>query len=112
MWGKSSDLELANFDNNVSLNPRFVGQVFRPQVHLGRDDRLIVLIPDLWGKSSDGISVAKSYISEVLIPDLWGKSSDRTKQNPWVVCSGLNPRFVGQVFRLEMLETQPAFNAS
>ena len=37
----------------LSLNPRFVGQVFRHVYNLPKDWNELVLIPDLWGKSSD-----------------------------------------------------------
>ena len=66
---------------SYSLNPRFVGRVFR-----------LVLT---W-----------EFNHEVLIPDLWGESSD--VQLPEIaVTVGLNPRFVGRVFRLsdEVIET-------
>ena len=35
-----------------------------------------VLIPDLWGKSSDFYCFYNTIRYRVLIPDLWGKSSD------------------------------------
>ena len=35
-----------------------------------------VLIPDEWGKSSDGIVTLYTTELQVLIPDEWGKSSD------------------------------------
>ena len=59
----------------ISLNPRLVGQVFR---HALADSGYyyFVLIPDLWGKSSDLDSSLAVADSRVLIPDLWGKSSD------------------------------------
>ena len=60
----------------MSLNPRFVGQVFRRGRSLNALS-LKVLIPDLWGKSSDTKSRYKAIRLYVLIPDLWGKSSDR-----------------------------------
>ena len=58
-----------------SLNPRFVGQVFRHN-EAQKDKPYYVLIPDLWGKSSDIYIDAKEIRRGVLIPDLWGKSSD------------------------------------
>ena len=60
---------------HLCLNPRFVGQVFRqpiPQTNYRCD----VLIPDLWGKSSDDCDPVVARYLQVLIPDLWGKSSD------------------------------------
>ena len=38
-----------------------------------------VLIPDLWGKSSDYKAIRYYKLYYVLIPDLWGKSSDGKK---------------------------------
>ncbi|EEZ71157.1 hypothetical protein NEICINOT_04610 [Neisseria cinerea ATCC 14685] len=35
-----------------------------------------VVIPDLWGKSSDIHACDSLIMREVVIPDLWGKSSD------------------------------------
>ena len=35
----------------------------------------------------------------VVIPDLWGKSSDSLWQKPGILKPGRSPRFVGQVFR-------------
>ncbi|EEZ72108.1 hypothetical protein NEICINOT_03505 [Neisseria cinerea ATCC 14685] len=63
--------------SKTSRNPRFVGQVFRRSTQSEQPSPLVV-IPDLWGKSSDA---EKAY--EV------AKNECR------------NPRFVGQVFRLE-----------
>ena len=36
----------------------------------------LVLIPDLWGESSDGNVLSGKTLERVLIPDLWGESSD------------------------------------
>ena len=81
-----------------------------------------VVIPDLWGKSSDAVEEIVSaktssrnprFVGQVfrlvreglrrwrcvVIPDLWGKSSDKMeiiKNNQFL---SRNPRFVGQVFR-------------
>ena len=60
---------------------------------------LTVLIPDLWGKSSDEYAAVAVYQKGVLIPDLWGKSSDELGCESHVSYASLNPRFVGQVFR-------------
>ena len=61
-----------------SLNPRFVGQVFRLMGMKMEQSLLRVLIPDLWGKSSDDNMCDAADEYDVLIPDLWGKSSDVT----------------------------------
>ena len=102
LWGKSSDTEVFRITCFwVCLNPRFVGQVFRRRtwdVHT----QIFVLIPDLWGKSSDQLWGRDDYAPQVLIPDLWGKSSDRERCRDCRSAEGLNPRFVGQVFRLDM----------
>ena len=80
------------------LNPRFVGRVFRHErVHAGQ--HLLVLIPDLWGESSDSDEVIETLASVVLIPDLWGESSDRDLLSSVLEEERLNPRFVGRVFR-------------
>ena len=52
-------LLLAVANMNVCLNPRFVGRVFRPS---GASYYIFyqVLIPDLWGESSDAAGVVKS----------------------------------------------------
>ena len=61
---------------------------------------MCVLIPDTWGKSSDKFFMLNKEIVVVLIPDTWGKSSDNgASLNCWHV-TRLNPRYVGQVFRL------------
>ena len=55
------------------------GQVFRQTgAYVGKITS--VLIPDLWGKSSDMIVLVQNLVNQVLIPDLWGKSSDRSKK--------------------------------
>ncbi len=36
-----------------------------------------VVIPDLWGKSSDDEYGGQYAFKDVVIPDLWGKSSDK-----------------------------------
>ena len=59
----------------MGRNPRFVGQVFR-HYHFQNFLYFCVVIPDLWGKSSDTT----------------GK-----KKRCHIACR--NPRFVGQVFR-------------
>ena len=59
-----------------------------------------VLIPDSWGKSSDVKWYFKPSSWWVLIPDSWGKSSDHWRRLPRTLSIRLNPRFVGQVFRL------------
>ena len=91
--------DLTHLKEELGRNPRFVGQVFRHEVEnqlidaLGRNPRFVgqvfrlrrccccvyqqqVVIPDLWGKSSDFSSLFHSILSYVVIPDLWGKSSD------------------------------------
>ena len=40
----------------------------------------------------------------VLIPDLWGESSDIPESAVWQTHEGLNPRFVGRVFRLQLVK--------
>ena len=58
-----------------------------------------VVIPDLWGKSSDFEDFIGENGIEVVIPDLWGKSSDLYRGFNRLVSRCRNPRFVGQVFR-------------
>ena len=53
-----------------------MGQVFRLETASESANEFSVLIPDLWGKSSDRESGALEKALSVLIPDLWGKSSD------------------------------------
>ena len=56
-----------------------MGQVFRRDIDHLLEDWLNVLIPDEWGKSSDGEQLKLlSDPTFVLIPDEWGKSSDST----------------------------------
>ena len=74
-----------------------MGQVFR-QMESQHLQCLGVLIPDLWGKSSDTFLLKNVPTWYVLIPDLWGKSSDSVNALEGLTLS-LNPRFVGQVFR-------------
>ena len=38
---------------------------------------MLVLIPDLWGESSDSYWTEEESNDLVLIPDLWGESSDQ-----------------------------------
>ena len=76
-----------------------MGQVFRQQEAQAAVQSHTVLIPDLWGKSSDQNGRVYVSYNTVLIPDLWGKSSDKSCQLLWEITQGLNPRFVGQVFR-------------
>ena len=64
----------ATFIQSLCLNPRFVGRVFRLR------------------------TVGLLVCGQVLIPDLWGESSD-TSDNVGADDFSLNPRFVGRVFR-------------
>ena len=103
-WGKSSDKHAwQHGDVSLSLNPRWVGQVFRldPAVFMRN---LSVLIPDEWGKSSDTGIVYVRPMREVLIPDEWGKSSDEDVGCKLDDIKSLNPRWVGQVFRLHSVK--------
>ena len=61
----------------MGLNPRFVGRVFRLVSRLKAEGYISVLIPDLWGESSDRMDDSNWYHWHVLIPDLWGESSDQ-----------------------------------
>ena len=40
-----------------------------------------VLIPDLWGESSDNAMRVNCLPTPVLIPDLWGESSDQGQED-------------------------------
>ena len=79
-------------------NPRFVGQVFRLELQMGAVKDSVV-IPDLWGKSSDKEAALRAFAATVVIPDLWGKSSDKYGIEKFKEIPSRNPRFVGQVFR-------------
>ena len=67
-------------------------------------DCLKVVIPDLWGKSSDISFCFFHVFDKVVIPDLWGKSSDTATSRTIPLPYGRNPRFVGQVFRLHLVK--------
>ena len=60
----------------LSLNPRFVGRVFRPNDMLEKNDRER-LNPRFVGRVFRLTQKnALSTLNVVLIPDLWGESSD------------------------------------
>ena len=55
-----------------------------------------VLIPDLWGESSDALGDAIGKVILVLIPDLWGESSDLLPPNHCTHLSVLIPDLWGE----------------
>ena len=71
-----------------------------------------VLIPDLWGESSDALTQETVWSDYVLIPDLWGESSDAVYLLGRPSLTRLNPRFVGRVFRRRVPAGSPQFDAS
>ena len=83
-----------------------MGRVFRPRSTLDID-AVKVLIPDLWGESSDNNVILTTTIERVLIPDLWGESSDLKAASYQIGAKCLNPRFVGRVFRLDVGLLEP-----
>ena len=60
----------------------------------------VVLIPDLWGESSDMYYPTASDYADGLNPRFVGRVFRPTLTTEQLLSQGLNPRFVGRVFRL------------
>ena len=69
-----------------------------------------VLIPDLWGKSSDLKLVLIRLVLKVLIPDLWGKSSDQQSHAPSRQVQVLIPDLWGKSSDCNLLKIPLVFN--